>query len=113
MSKKIYISGRMTGLDRSEIRRRFMGAEAELHRNGHRTCNPVRFLFFRWPWLYSLLGYHVCLCIDLWMLSRCDGIYMVGEDWSMSKGARVEYEYAFNFNKLLLRSVKRSKNRRS
>lgn len=47
MSKKIYISGRMSGLDRSEVKRRFTSAEHELHRNGHRTCNPARFLFFR------------------------------------------------------------------
>lgn len=97
MKKKIYISGRMSGLTRQEQRDRFMAAEAEAQRYGYRVCNPVRTIYWRWPWLYRLMGYHLCLCIDLWMLSRCDGIYLFNRDWTMSRGACIEQAYAHMF----------------
>lgn len=94
---KVYLSGKMSGLSRDEIERRFFQAEKYLVLNGYNVCNPVRFIFFRWDWLYALLGYHLALCIDLFMLSRCDAIYMIGTDWPTSNGATMEHHYAGRF----------------
>ena len=99
---KVYISGKMSGLSREEIMQRFMLAEHTLRSQGFTTCNPVRFVFFRWQWFYNLLGYQLALCIDLFMLSRCDAIYMVGLDWDSSQGATVEHHYATTYRKWLL-----------
>lgn len=97
---KVYISGKMSGLSRQEIMQRFLRAEHILRNQGYNTCNPVRFVFFRWQWLYDLLGYHLALCIDLYMLSHCDAIYMIGDDWQQSDGASVEHFYAYTFGHL-------------
>lgn len=97
--KRVYISGKMSGLAKEVYMARFMAAERALKEAGLKVCNPARFVFSRWEWLYRLLGYHMCLCMDLWMLSRCDAIYMIGNDWMNSKGAVTERRYAMTFGK--------------
>ena len=92
----VYISGQMTGLPKTEYSERFMKAESVLKDRGYKTCNPARFCYCRWDWLYRLLGYRLCLCIDLWRLSRCDRIYLI-PGWKESCGARVESFFAWTF----------------
>ena len=104
MKKEIvYISGRMSGLPRHEVTYRFNRCEIWLRYKGvKRVKNPIRVWAWRFPWLYStmewLLGkersYELVLLYDLWLLSHCTRIHMIGTDWSMSRGASVEFDYA-------------------
>jgi len=61
-----------------------------LCRHGHHVVNPADTLIARHPWLYKIVGYRVTLAFDLWLLKHCTHIYMVGDDWHLSRGARLE-----------------------
>lgn len=91
----VYISGKMSGLPKEVYMARFMAAERALRAHGMRVCNPARFVFCRWGWLYRLMGYRLCLMIDLWMMSRCERIYLM-PGWRDSCGARIESFAAWN-----------------
>ncbi|MBR6275949.1 MAG: DUF4406 domain-containing protein [Prevotella sp.] len=91
---KVYISGKISGLERREYLLRFFRAEQILREFCYTTMNPCRFLFCRWPWLFRLLGYKVCLLIDLWILAKCDNIYLIEPDWRESRGVRIERKWA-------------------
>lgn len=95
--KKVYLSGRMTGLPRELYFAHFRKAEELLRKEGFRTCNPARFIMCRWPWLYKLLGYNLTLCIDLYMMARCDMIYKI-PGWKESRGANIESCAAYHLN---------------
>ena len=99
---KVYLSGRMSGLPENIWHARFYGAECGLARMGLRAVNPARSIIARHPLLYRILGYRLTLAYDLWLLSRCDAIYMVGTDWQQSRGARLERLKAIKWNKLIL-----------
>lgn len=83
--KKVYISGRITGLDGYE--QIFAEAEKDLQARGAITWNPAVLSLnpgFNWEDYMR-----VCLpAIDF-----CDAIYML-ENWQESRGARQEHEYA-------------------
>ena len=87
---RVYISGPMSSLSRKEYLRRFRVADQILKKHGYRTINPTRVWACRWPWLYRVVGYNLTLLYDLWLLRRCDCIYMIGSDWRQSRGARLE-----------------------
>ena len=100
---RVYISGPMSGLDRELYLKMFRRAEQSLRSQGYtRVVNPIRVWACRWPWLYRIVGYRLTLAYDLWLLSRCDAIYMVGTDWQQSRGARLERLKAIKWNKLIL-----------
>ena len=100
---RVYISGPMSRLDRELYLKMFRRAEQSLRSQGYtRVVNPIRVWACRWPWLYRILGYRLTLAYDLWLLSRCDAIYMVGTDWQQSRGARLERLKAIKWNKLIL-----------
>lgn len=93
----------MSGLTREEVSRRFTEADRLLRQQGFRTVNPARVWVCRWRWLYRLLesivgrerAYDLVLIYDLWLLSHCKRIYMVGDDWrDISRGATTEYYFA-------------------
>lgn len=101
--EKVYLSGKMSGLTREEVLRRFAKAEDTVRMNGCLTKNPTRVWVFRWTWLYRMIefvfgrerAYDLVLLYDIWLLSRCDSIYMVGGDWrDNSRGAMTEYYFA-------------------
>lgn len=92
--EKVYISGAMSGVDRPVYRRRFIAAETMLQAKGYNTVNPCRFVYARWHWLYKLLGYKWVLLLDLWMLSRCDKIYVIPIGSRLSLGVRAEVNFA-------------------
>lgn len=94
--KKVYISGRISGLPREQYMQMFFIAASMLKKKGYNPVNPTRFLMCRWPWLYRLLGYNLTLLIDLWMLMRCDLIYKI-PGWQQSKGANIESCVAYHF----------------
>ena len=87
---RVYLSGRMSGLSPDTWRWRFAQWEVMLNINGWRAVNPADTIIARHPLLYKILGYRLTLLYDLWLLKRCTHICMVGSDWQLSRGARLE-----------------------
>lgn len=105
MSKRVYLSGRMSGLPEREWRLRFSFAQYEIeewYREKIKVVNPTQTVIARHPWLYRLVGYRLTLWYDLRLLRRCTHIYMVGNDWHLSRGARLERMKARKLNIKLL-----------
>ena len=105
MKRRIYLSGQMSGLPRSEYRRKFREAERILHRHGYGVINPCNVWACRFPWIYRVmewvlgkrLAYAVVLCYDLLLLmTRADGIAML-PGWRASRGAQIENYVARHF----------------
>ena len=96
MKKKVYISGMMSNLPRSEYMLRFHKAEMLIQKEGYEAVNPTRFPPCRWPWLYKRMGYTLTLLYDLWCLSHCDLIYKM-QGWQESRGANIESCWAYHF----------------
>lgn len=90
--QKIYISGQISGLSKKEYMENFAEAERMLKAEGYDVCNPTTMFGWLQP-LFARLPYHLILCIDLFMLSRCQGIYVLDNHFA-SRGARVELYYA-------------------
>ena len=87
--KRIYISGRISGLPYEEARAKFDAAEIYLLTHGWvDIANPMRCKIFKrkdeWAWQMG-----ACLM----MLLRCEAIYML-RDWNDSRGARIEHAVA-------------------
>jgi hypothetical protein len=105
MKRRIYLSGQMSGKERSEYMRRFSEAEKILRKHGYGCINPCRVWACRFPWLYRLMNallgrrltYAVILAYDLILLmTRADGIAML-PGWRASRGANIENYVAFHF----------------
>ena len=96
-TKRVYISGGMTGIPREQYIELFRRAEESLRAQGyHKIVNPIRVWACRWPWLYKVIGYRLTLLYDLWLLMRCDQIYKL-PGWRDSRGANIESCVAFHF----------------
>lgn len=80
----------MSGLSQKEWRWRFLTADMTLNMQGYEVINPADTIIARYLWLYKIVGYRLTLAYDLWLLKRCSHIFMVGNDWMQSKGARLE-----------------------
>ena len=99
--KKVYISGKISGLEREHYERLFGIAEAMLRDKGYKVVNPTRFFLSRhYQRLCRLIGhqnaYDLTLLYDLWRLMRCDLIYKI-PGWQQSKGANIESCVAYHF----------------
>ena len=92
---KIYLSGPISGIGVEEARRRFAKTEADLQKQGYRTCNPIKMKFPVWLALHcGHFGYVACLLLQLlWMWWTCSCIYLL-TDWHTSDGARLERSFA-------------------
>jgi len=85
---KIYLSGPVTSIGLDEARRRFGKAEADLQKQGYRTCNPTKMTLC--VWLAQHGHYRLCLWIQmLWLSATCQCIYLL-DGWHTSDGARAE-----------------------
>jgi hypothetical protein len=85
---KIYLSGPVSSIGLDEARRRFGKAEADLQRQGYRTCNPTKMTLC--VWLAQHGHYRLCLWLQLlWMSATCQCIYLL-DGWHTSDGARAE-----------------------
>lgn len=91
---RIYISGKMTGLDKKEYMGKFNAAEKRLRGEGHEVINPVTVDAYG-------LDYEKSMAIDLILLESCDGIYML-DNWKESKGARIERNHAMSMGIIIL-----------
>ena len=85
---KIYISGKISGLDRQETIDKFEEASEYLKHCTFEVSNPMEFCEYKdgKTWENYMIE-----CVA--ELIKCDAIYMLN-DWSQSKGARIEYAIA-------------------
>ena len=87
---KVYISGKMRGMDEKDSRRLFSEAKKYLEQQGYEAINP-----------WDLEGEKMKVChewadfiiYDLHILKKCDMIFML-QNWYDSWGAQVEYAFA-------------------
>ena len=87
MKRKVYISGKISGLDLRDAREKFKRDEQMLKAQGYEVVNPMRITGDEG------MTWRECMCDCLEALFYCDAIYMQ-PDWGTSKGARVEYVVA-------------------
>lgn len=86
MSKRIYISGPITGIE--NYWDKFKDAEVELVEKGYKVINPacIDDVMQGGTW-------EEYMKVDMCLLSMCDAIYML-DGWETSCGANREYGYA-------------------
>lgn len=100
--KKVYISGRISGLPREQYAKYFAEAERMLKADGYDVVNPTRFWLCKcYERLERLLGadttYRIVLLYDIWRMLRCDMIYKI-PGWQQSRGANIESCVAYHLN---------------
>jgi hypothetical protein len=85
--KKIYISGKITGLDYEDALRKFNEAEEFLKLAEHEVVNPMTIEHNHDKTWESYMK------VDLIEMLKCDVVYML-KNWHDSKGARMEFDIA-------------------
>lgn len=92
---KVYIAGKITGLENGEIFTKFYESAKVLRKSGHITMSPAVLALNEG---FDHADYmHICFA----MIDVCDAVYMQ-KDWQQSKGARMELEYAKDHGKRIL-----------
>lgn len=92
---KIYIAGKITGLEREDVLQKFEKVSGDLIKQGHETFLPcVLPVYDDVPHEDYL---HICYAI----IDVCDAVYMLS-DWQQSKGARMELQYAADWQKEII-----------
>jgi hypothetical protein len=93
--KRIYISGKITGLPYSEVKERFQKAQDFLEKTGFEVFNPTKNgLTASHKWEQHLLR-------DIELLFSCDAIYMLN-GWTDSTGSRIEHNIASETGKEII-----------
>lgn len=82
---KVYISGKISGLERDDWNNRFNHAECNLRKKGFEVLNPAK-ITDSFPKDTTWQEY---LWFDIDLLKMCDSIYMLN-NWETSKGANLE-----------------------
>ena len=85
---RIYISGKITGLNAEVSQQYFQQVEDLLTNAGHIALNPWKILPF-----HPDLTWHDYMAEDAKAIIHCDAIIML-ENWRESKGAKVEHSLA-------------------
>ncbi len=85
---KVYIAGKISGLNHLKTAEKFMRAEQRLTRLGFQVINPMNLV--RDPSANWILAMRVCISTMMW---ECSSIYLL-HDWKLSKGATLEYQIA-------------------
>ncbi|MDR0755142.1 MAG: DUF4406 domain-containing protein [Prevotellaceae bacterium] len=85
--KKVYISGKITGLPRDEVIAKFSTAKEDLKKQGYEVISPVE------NGLPCNASYESHIILDIVLLIGCDAIYMLS-DWEYSEGATLEHNIA-------------------
>ena len=85
---RVYISGKITGLDIKVAESLFEQMENQLKDVGHNPINPCKILPYHpnYTWEEYMLA-------DVKMLFSCDAIVML-DNWHLSKGAKIEHAIA-------------------
>lgn len=92
---KVYIAGKITGLNNYEIFSKFYKSGKKLKEAGHTVMSPA-VLVLNEGFEHSEYM-HICFA----MIDVCDAVYMQ-KDWQQSKGARMELQYAKDRKKQIL-----------
>jgi len=82
--KRIYISGKISGLPIEEVKAKFQTAEDNINRMGNYPVNPLK------NGLYADATWWDHMSKDISMLLECDQILML-PCWKHSRGARIEH----------------------
>ncbi|AWB17242.1 DUF4406 domain-containing protein [Clostridium botulinum] len=88
---EIYIAGKITGL--KDYKEKFNKAQEKLISKGYKCMNPS-VLPEGFPW-------EVYMPICYAMIDACNSVYML-KNWTDSKGAKLELEYAKSKNKKII-----------
>lgn len=92
---KVYIAGKVSGLSKDEIFRKFYGSGKQLKKDGHLMMSPA-VLALNEGFEHSDYM-HICYA----MVDVCDAVFMQ-KDWQDSKGARMELQYAKKCRKQII-----------
>ena len=85
---KIYVSGKVSGLEMNVVQQKFVYSCDMLRDLGCKVVNPLEISEFD-----EAKTWEAYMADDLAELLTCDAIYMQA-DWGQSRGARVEYAVA-------------------
>lgn len=97
---KVYISGKISGMNHDEAQQRFLDAEEKLKAEGHAVFNPFAYSEDKFGRPGSLKWEEYMMEL-LPFVSRCDAIYML-DGWQKSYGANIEYLWAIRCGKKIL-----------
>lgn len=89
MSKRIYISGKISGTDAASAKARFNEAEKALLEAGFEVVNPLNIK----PEVEGNPEWADHIIADLQQLRHCDGLCLL-ENWHTSPGANIEKYFA-------------------
>lgn len=89
---KVYVAGKISGLDRKSAGEKFASTAEKLKADGHEVFVPT--VLPDYPNVPHEDYMHVCYAI----IDICDAVYML-KDWQDSKGARLERNYALDWDK--------------
>ena len=92
--EKVFISGRVSGLNYRYACDLFRDAEKILKSNGYEVVNPTKICKVKWCWWHSML---VCL----YSMLKCDIVYFLKKH-EESKGSRIELKVARLFRKSIV-----------
>jgi hypothetical protein len=90
--KKVYVSGKISGLDLDVARSHFENKEFELVALGHEVINPMK-----------LVPYHPDLTLEDYMIADIKALFSCHEmhmlpNWKESRGARIEHAIAIELS---------------
>lgn len=88
---KVYISGRITGINYHVAYGLFDQAEKHLADHGHTPINPMKLKHDHGK------SWEEYMVVDISALLTCEAIFML-PNWGQSKGARIEYAIAREMN---------------
>lgn len=98
--KKVFISGKITGLEECDWRKKFSeGAYKLMLQHGYRLEDIIA--PSRLKEVFLGLDYEQYMRIDLTLLDMCDTIYML-DNYKDSRGAQRELAYAIEQNKKII-----------
>lgn len=83
---KVFISGKISGVDYYTAYQTFANAERTLSSMGYSVVNPMHLCKKHWNWLH-------CMLVCLWHLLWCKKVFRL-DNWRDSRGARIEYRVA-------------------
>ena len=90
--KKVFISGKVSGLPYVYAQKRFNRAASLFQ--GCEVHNPVKLCEPYWSWPR-------CMIVCLWHLMKCDTVVFM-DNWQDSRGARIENRAARFFDKQII-----------
>ena len=96
-SRKVFISGKVSGLDYMEACKQFCDASKLVLTRGFYPVVPLDLCHSYWGW-------YRCMAVCLWHLLRCKYILQL-DNWTDSRGAKWEYRAGNILRKRFLKIV--------